>query len=271
MKKIKLDTTDNPFPINLVNYNLIELSSFFDAWLPLKSEKPLIIEDKRDSSSIFIYANNYFSILSYLEELDFNNIGQLEMIFEGILDFASFQEKDKKINAIFFGDKYSKTFYFEANKQDAKMLRYIKSVKVGDENKMEMQLNLLNRNNYLPIEKRNGEEHVLEKFYYIDEGKIFLSFNLNEDLPFEVYKENCGFSYKDYLIPQVKTKRSRIYLPSFIEYDQDGDVLDFQYHIDNKDLTDKAIEILDRLNIVDPVKHQFTEDEIKQFHQLIFN
>lgn len=266
----KIDKSDNPFPINLMNYNLLEINDSIHAWLPISENKPFVLENLMSNDSFFIYCHNYFAILAFIESFDFSECDSIELIFQEICEFAQFQNKTNKINAILFCKKYSKTFYFENGTNTFKMLRYIKTENLGDEKKTSFYLDLLNQNNYLPLEKRNGKKDSLEKFYFIDNNNIHLSFDIHEDLPFEIYQNHDGFSYKDYLIPNVKMKRSRFYLPSYIEYNK-GDVLGFKYFINNRDYTDKAQVILEELNIKDPVKHQFTEDEITFFVQNIFN
>lgn len=265
-----IDNTDSPFPIDLVNYNRIEFSERWHIWIPIFNEKPMIIEDNKTDENIFVYAKNYFNILEFLDELENIEEQSIDVLFEEISCFADFQYKSSQINAVLLSEKYNETYYFEDGKNDAKMLRYIKTIKEDGSTRTAFNFNLLNKDNYLPIEKRSLNNTVFEKFYHIDDGKVFLSFCVHEDLPFEVYKDEKGFSFKDYLIPNVKLKRSRVYLPSQIEFNKNGDVVDFKYFINNKDFTSKALTILNKMNIDNPVKHIFTEHEIDTFVNSIY-
>lgn len=254
-----------PYPIDLNHYNLIELNHKIRLWIPMKEVKPVIISDILLQEEIFIYTNNACALSYIIESLSIDEDISVEIIFQEIIEKISFKSKQNRINVIFMDKNFSKTFYFE-NEFNKKILsRYIKAKKDGNQFVAISQLDLYNENSYIPIEKKIINNNVLEKYYYynLDNNEFYFSFNIKEDLPFEINK-NEDYITKDYLIPNIKNTRSKIYRPSFVEY-KNNVLIDFKYEIENEDFTEKAKEVLNFLNIVNPDTHDFSYYEIGYF------
>ena len=184
---------------------------------------------------------------------------------ENIIDVAVFKERVEKINMIKIHPNLSEIYYFKKENGSNKLKRCIKSKQEGKINIPFWSLDLCNSNTSMPIEKRFVDNKTISSFYYFDleSKKEYFSFDKDKDFVFQTVSYEVGNTSiyeKDYLIPLLKTKRSKLYKPSFVKT-RDNELVDYKYLIDGKDCTELARLLLLKLKIDNPEKHDFTVAE----------
>jgi len=253
---------NSPFPLSHDRYNRLDINESFTVYLPYKKTQPFVFTDSTYNKSrhAFLYVDN----LEQLSVEIFYSFENFEDI-DRLIDIADFSKLESKINMILLESGNSETFYYTKRKGINKLLRCYKSKVIGEKHFPFWTLELENHNKYMPIEKRVINGKTIESYFhiYISDNKLYHSYSLNDDKPFQITKYHVGddfFYEKDYLIPLIKNKRSEIYKPTFIRT-KNNKLVDYEYFIDGVDYTSKARILLNELNILDPNSHSFTEKE----------
>ncbi len=263
------ENSSNPFPVSFEEYNKFEFYNDINLWLPIKPNKPFIFEQK--NLHVFIYVENSLFLINYLlNNVEFENIENIEMLSEDLVDIIDFQENENLINMIILDNNKMKTFYFKKEKNKNTLIRFLKGFRNRDSEayNIELFMDLNRKSKFFPIEKKTISSAIVEKWYHInpDNNKLYLSFDLKEDFPYEIISED-NIKKKDYLIPNVKKIRTKFYRPSYVVYDNNK-LIDYKYLFNNTDVTDNVKEILKKHNIKNPDLEYFNDSVIQDINNI---
>lgn len=259
---------ESPFPVNLQNYNLFNFDNDIKLWIPINHKKPFIME--QNDTNIFFYVNNTYTIANFLtSHVYYEELSNIEMILDSLIEKADFKVSEDGINLIIFNQKKINVFYYQNENGKNILVRNFKGKYEDLSCKIDFYFDLRLQNKYKPLEEKIYKNNKIKKWYYfnIENEKLYLSFDLKEDRPFEVVIDK-DLMIKDYLIPNIKSKRSLIFKPSQVIYNK-GILIDYKYILDNVDYTEEIREILKEYNIENPESYDFKEIEIEEISKKI--
>jgi len=259
---------ESPFPVNLQNYNLFNFDNDIKIWIPISHKKPFIME--QNDTNIFFYVNNTYTIANFLtSHVYYEELSNVEMILDSLIEKADFKVSEDGINLIIFNQKKINVFYYQNENGKNILVRNFKGKYEDLSCKIDFYFDLRLQNKYKPLEEKTYKNNKIKKWYYfnIENEKLYLSFDLKEDRPFEVVIDK-DLMIKDYLIPNIKSKRSLIFKPSQVVYNK-GVLIDYKYILDNVDYTEEIREILKEYNIENPESYDFKEIEIEEISRKI--
>lgn len=245
---------------NHKNYNVIDFIDQKTFFIPFKKNNPFILKQEEQYFIFYLEKDIHFSD----RLLDLIKVGEIENFIEENLDDLFF-DQNRDFNLIKTKESFSELlFYQKENELNEVKKHYVIN---NSTDQIVREFNLLHSMQNLPISRLITKYGITESFYHLgNNGKLVLSFHSKEDKPFEI--TNNGYTtIKNYLIPYLKEIRSAYYKPSLIQI-KDGEIINFNYIVNNQDYTEKAKVLLDKFNITNPELHHFKDEEIKAFKDL---